>query len=221
MPGFSEKVVLIRGAGKGLGRELAIAFSKKGAVIAASDASPLHLERTDQLIRGQSGICRTYDHDMTKKHFVQGTIEDIQDELGSLDFLMNVHFLDPKNSLEEIDAWDWQHSLDVNLTGTLYTVQAFLRVAENTPSRKHIITVIPDAVHPALEIMKCGLLGMTAAGAMEGADRGVCVNAISARDFSGDALIKKVFEVCADRDHPITAHLLTSQESIPLQDFPV
>lgn len=220
MTRFQNKVVLIRGAGKGPGRKLAVGFARQGANIAASDVSPLHLTQTANIIRDESGTCLTYDHNMSKKHFIQGTIEDIRSELGIPDVLILSHFVNPKGSLEHLDDWDWQHSLDVNLTGSFYTIQAILRLAGQSPSRKHILTVLPDPVHPGMEIMKYGLLGLTAAAAREGADRNMTVNAVASSAFEEDSLLETIYRLC-DGSHPSpSGELITSGDSFPLQNIP-
>lgn len=220
MSDFTEKVVLITGAGKGLGRKLTIAFSRKGANTAASDASPLHLEETARLARQGPGTCFTYDHNMSKKHFIQGTIEDIQGREGSLDYLINTQFLNPQGSLINLDDWDWQHTLNVNLSGAFYTLQTFLRVAENSPSRKHYLTLLPGSAHPALEIILYGLLGLTAAGAREGAKCEVSVNALSTHNLSEEEVLQKIFHFCRNKSPHTSGHLLTSQKSVDLDLFP-
>jgi len=221
MANLSSKVVLIRGAGNGLGRALALGFAEHGAAIAATGTSPHHLEKTAETIRAKPGECRIYDHDMSKKHFIQGTIEDIQSRWGSVDIFVQAQFLNPKGSLELIDAWDWQHSLDVNLSGTLYTVQSFLRIAENTPAHKHIIIVLPGTAHSGLEIMKFGLLGIAATAAKEGIARGVSVNALSSLDVEEETLARNVYRLCGEEEGAITGQLLAGQSSLSLDTLPL
>ncbi len=217
---FQDKVVLIRGAGQGLGRKLAVGFARQGAHIAASDVSPLHLSQTANIIRGGSGTCHTYDHDMSKKHFIQGTIADIQTELGIPDILILAHFLNPEGTLENLDDWDWQHSLDVNLSGAFYTIQSYLRIAGETLSRKHIITILPDQAQSGLEIMKHGLLGLTAAAAREGAARDVAANAIASSGFEENPLLQTIYRLCADPSSSPSGELITAGEPFPLQAIP-
>lgn len=220
MTRFQDKVVLIRGAGKGLGRKLAVGFARRGANIAASDVSPLHLTQTVNIIRDGSGTCLPYDHDMSKKHFIQGTIEDIRSKLGIPDVLILSRFLNPTGSLEHLDDWDWQHSLDVNLSGSFYTIQAFLRLAGQSPSRKHILSILPDQVHPGMEIMKYGLLGLTAAAAREGAERNATANAIASSGFEEDALLQTIYSLCAGSPPSPSGELITSGEPYPLHNIP-
>lgn len=217
---FSNKVVLIKGAGRGLGRGLAVGFSDRGAFIAATDTSPLHLEETAEIIHKQGSRCLAFDHDMSKKHFVQGTIEDIQETLGTPDILVNAHFLGPKGSLETLGDWDWQYALDVNLTGSLYTIQAFLRIAGNTQGKKSIITILPSSSHPALEVVKFGLLGLTDTAAQAGSERNVSVNAVSARGFSPDEVRQEVYKLCSQAGM-ITGHLITPLGPMRLKDLPL
>ena len=73
-PPLTDQIILITGAGHGVGQTLAEALSAAGATIAAVDISPLALEQVETAILGADGQCRTYVSDMAKKRFVQGTL---------------------------------------------------------------------------------------------------------------------------------------------------
>lgn len=220
MSEFKNAIVLVKGAGRGLGRDLAVGFSRRGALIAATGISPLHLEETAKTIRDNGGRCLSFDHEMSKKHFIQGTFEEIESELGTPDMLINAQYLNPKGALETIAGWDWQHTLDANLTGTMYTIQSFLRIAGNSPSHKSIITLIPATSHAALEIINYALLGLTAVAAREGAHKRVNVNAVSQKQRSSAEVCQEIYRYCAEPGN-FSGNLLTSQGPIPLEDLPL
>jgi len=124
-PGLEGKIVLITGAGKGKGRALAEALSKRGAIIAANDISPVNL---DDLVNQSGGKIKAYTEDIAKKVGVQTIIKQVEDDFGRIDILINHAAVEPASPLLDIDEWDWHRVLDVNLTGAFLAMQSAGRV---------------------------------------------------------------------------------------------
>lgn len=121
---FSGKVVLVTGAGKGTGRRLAEAFAAAGAVVAVNDLTPVNLDETVRRIAAAGGQARAYLQDVAKKMPVQALVNAVLEDLGSLDILVCSAEVEPVKSLLEMDEWDWQRTLDVNLSGAFLLIQA-------------------------------------------------------------------------------------------------
>ncbi|MFH1909261.1 MAG: SDR family NAD(P)-dependent oxidoreductase [Chloroflexota bacterium] len=128
MGDFTDKVVLVTGAGKGTGRAIAEAFAARGALVAANDVTPINLDETVAGITASGGRVRAYVEDVAKKMPVQTLVNAVQDEWGRIDILVNCAEVEPRASLLEMDDWDWQRTLDVNLTGTCLLLQTVGRV---------------------------------------------------------------------------------------------
>ena len=128
MSDFSGKVVLITGAGKGSGRELAIAFAQHGATVAANDISPVNVEDVVQEINTVGGSARAYIEDVAKKVGVQALVKGVEDDFGRIDVLVNHASVEPHTPLLDMDEWDWHRTLDVNLTGAFLMTQSVGRV---------------------------------------------------------------------------------------------
>jgi len=122
------KVVLITGAGKGRGRLLAKTLGERGAIIAANDISPINVEQVVQEINQQGGNARAYIEDVAKKVGVQSLINQVEDDYGRIDILINHAAVQPNVAVLEMDEWDWHRVLDVNLTGTFLMTQSVGRV---------------------------------------------------------------------------------------------
>jgi NAD(P)-dependent dehydrogenase (short-subunit alcohol dehydrogenase family) len=125
---FKDKIVLITGAGKGSGRELALAFAERGAIVAANDISPLNVEELVQEINAGGGQTKAYIEDVAKKVGVQALIKDVENDFGRIDILINHASVEPHSPLLEMDEWDWHRVLDVNLTGAFLMTQSVGRV---------------------------------------------------------------------------------------------
>ncbi len=127
MSELKGKVVLITGAGKGTGRTLALAMAEQGAVVAANDISPLNVESVVDEIIANGGQAKAYVDDIAKKVAVQAIIKDVEDDHGRIDILVNHAAVEPISPLLEMDEWDWQRTLNVNLSGAFLVTQSVAR----------------------------------------------------------------------------------------------
>lgn len=125
---FTNKVVLITGAGKGIGRKLAEKLAERGACIAANDISPLNVEEVVSAVHARGGKAKAFMEDVAKKVGAQTLIKNVEDEFGGLDLLINHAAVKPRASLLAMDEWDWHRTLDVNLTGAFLMTQTAARV---------------------------------------------------------------------------------------------
>ncbi len=128
MADFSGKVVLITGAGKGTGRRVAEAFAAQGASLAVNDVSPVNLDETVVRILASGGQVKAYVEDIAKKMPIQALLNSVLDDLGQIDILVNCAEVEPQKTVLEMDDWDWQRTLDVNLTGPFLLTQSVGRI---------------------------------------------------------------------------------------------
>lgn len=125
---LKNKVVLITGAGRGMGRALAEAFAEHSALVAANDISPINVEQVVDGIIARGGQAKTYIEDVAKKVGAQTLVRNVEDELGGIDILINHAAVEPHTPLLNMDEWDWHRTLDVNLTGAFLMIQSVGRV---------------------------------------------------------------------------------------------
>ena len=128
MDQLQGKVVLITGAGKGSGRILALAFADHGSIIALNDISPVNVEEVVDQVRARGGQAKSYIDDVAKKVAVQHIINQVEDDFGRIDILINHAAVEPDIPLLDMDEWDWHRTLDVNLTGAFLMTQSAGRV---------------------------------------------------------------------------------------------
>ena len=128
MDELKNKVVLITGAGKGIGRRLAEELAARGAVVAVNDISPINVEEVAAGIRARGGMVKVYVEDVAKKVGAQMLVKSVEDEFGGLDVLVNHAAVEPHTPLLDMDEWDWHRTLDVNLTGAFLMSQSAGRV---------------------------------------------------------------------------------------------
>jgi NAD(P)-dependent dehydrogenase (short-subunit alcohol dehydrogenase family) len=128
MSDFEGKVVLVTGAGKGTGRRLAEAFATQGVIVAVNDVSPVNLDKTVAHISAAGGRVKAYVEDIAKKMPVQTLLNQVLDDWGRINILVNAAEVEPTLTVLEMDDWDWQRTLDVNLTGAFLLTQSVGRI---------------------------------------------------------------------------------------------
>jgi NAD(P)-dependent dehydrogenase (short-subunit alcohol dehydrogenase family) len=121
---LKNKVVLISGAGRGSGRLLAQAFAEQGAIVAANDISPVNVDEVVDQIIEKGGRAKAYIDDVAKKVGAQNIINQVEDDFGRIDILINHAAVEPRAPLLEMDEWDWHRVLDVNLSGAFLMTQS-------------------------------------------------------------------------------------------------
>jgi 3-oxoacyl-[acyl-carrier protein] reductase len=181
---FENKVVLVTGAGRGIGRAIAESFAMEGAIVAANDLTPDNLAETVRRIGEAGGTARDFLADVSKKMPVQGMITEILDVWNRIDILVNNAGVEPHAPLLDLDAWDWQRTLDVNLSGPFFTMQSAGRVMREQGGGVIVnIASIAGRAHGLKDrssyvASKLGLIGLTREAARELAAYNIRVNAV-------------------------------------------
>lgn len=181
---FNDKVVLITGAGRGIGRAIAEAFATEGAIVAANDLTPINLDETIRRITQTGGKAKPYLADVAKQMPVREMVEQVLADWRRIDILVNNAGVEPHAPLLELDAWDWQRTLDVNLSGPFYAIQAVGRVMRERGGGVIVnIASIAGRAHglkdrAAYVASKMGLIGLTREAARELAAYNIRVNAV-------------------------------------------
>jgi len=206
MTDLRGKVVLITGAGKGSGQILARTFAERGAHVAANDISPINVELLVDQIQAQGGQAKAYIEDVAKKLGAQYIINQVEEDFGRLDILINHAAVEPHVPLLEIDEWDWHRVLDVNLTGAFLMTQSAGRVMREQGSGViiNLISVAQTAAgskaETAFAASMSGLEGFTRQARHELSPYGIQVYAL---ENIGGQIVDKVMALLAgEKEEP-------------------
>lgn len=207
---FKDKVVLITGAGRGLGRAIAEAFAARRAVVAANDLTPINLDTTLERIVSAGGRGKDYIFDISKKMAVQTLVDLVLTDWGRIDILVNHAVVRPRAALLNMDEWDWQRTLDVNLTGPFLMLQRVGQVMryQSGGAVVNIVSAIEDSQdwrgQAAFVASQMGLIGLTQQAASELAGDHIRVNAVCPERTAGatspgdyQAAIEQVLFLCS------------------------
>ncbi len=186
IPDFSldGKVALVTGAGRGIGRGLAVALSAAGARVAATARDVAALDALVAEIEANGGECLPVRLDVTDLAAIGPAFDRVVAELGALDVLVNNAGLGANHPATEVTESDWDEMMDVNLKGLFFCCQAAGRIMLargegriiNLSSQAGVVGIRDHAVYSA---SKGGVNLLTKVLALEWSSRGVTVNAIA------------------------------------------
>ena len=181
---LKDKVALITGGARGIGKAIALAYAKEGADIVVADVNLEEAEKTAKEIEllGRKALALTMDvTDYTK---VEEVVNKILDKFAKIDILVNNAGITKDNLLLRMSQLEWDAVLNVNLKGTFNCIRAVSRVMIKQRSGKivsiaSIIGLIGNPGQANYSASKAGIIALTKTAAKELASRNINVNAVA------------------------------------------
>jgi 3-oxoacyl-[acyl-carrier protein] reductase len=203
---LTDKVALVTGASRGLGKAIALALAQEGASIAAVARSEDALKETLEALRALGVAVEPYALDVSKEAEVDATIEKIAARFGHIDVLVNNAGVTRDGLLMRMKAEDWDVVLDTNLKGAFNLTKPVGRLmvkqrAGRIINISSVIGLMGNAGQANYAASKAGLIGFSKSVAREFASRGITCNVVCpgfietdmTRDL-GEDLRKKLLE---------------------------
>jgi NAD(P)-dependent dehydrogenase (short-subunit alcohol dehydrogenase family) len=209
---LESKVAIVTGAGRGLGRTMALTLAKAGAVVVSVARTEAEIRQTADAIckLGKTGLALALN--VNDSQAVDRLVERIVVELGSVDILVNNAGGEVGSSKPAIEMTDeeWCQNLATNLTGAFYCIRAAGRRMLHQGWGRVINVLCIHGVrgsvnHAAYAAAKGGLVQLTQALALEWAQRGVTVNALGIGWFEGQRELQTNPDVAARLKRAIPA----------------
>ena len=202
---LNNKVAIVTGAGRGIGRSIAEKFATEGAIVYAVDLNETDLHWTDD-VQFESGEVYASALDICDFQAVKAEVMKIKKENGHLDILVNNAGITKDNLIGRMKDEDFDAVIDVNLKGTFYMMRGVSRLmlrqrAGRIINMSSVVGVMGNAGQVNYSASKAGVIGMTKSLARELASRHITVNAVAPgmieTDMTGamsDAVKEKVVE---------------------------
>jgi NAD(P)-dependent dehydrogenase (short-subunit alcohol dehydrogenase family) len=184
---LKEKVVIITGARRGMGRSHALVLAKAGAKVVVSDISEEDCQKVVKEIEKNGGEALAVKCDVSKKEEVDGLVKKTIERFGKVDILVNNAGICQFRPFLELTEEDWDRTLDINLKGYFLCAQAAAKEMVKRKKGKiiNIASIASGQVgigFPALahySASKGGIIALTETLAVELAPYNIRVNAIA------------------------------------------
>lgn len=180
---LTDKVALVTGASRGLGKAIAIALAAEGASIAAVARSEEALKETLEAIRASGGTAEPFALDVSDSAAVDATVEKITARFQHVDVLVNNAGVTRDGLLMRMKSEDWDTVLNTNLKGAFNLTKPVGRLmvkqrAGRIINISSVIGLMGNAGQANYAASKAGLIGFSKSVAREFASRGITCNVV-------------------------------------------
>ena len=185
MAQFADKVVVVTGAGRGIGLAMAKAFAAEGAKVAVLSRNPQSCGKAAESINAEhEGAAKAFGVDVADSEDVDRVCKEIVGEYGAVNVLINNAGVTRDGLLMRMKSEDWDAVLDTNLKGAFNMVKSLQRNLMKAEDPRiinvaSVIGLIGNAGQANYAASKAGLIGFTKSLARELAGRKVTANAIA------------------------------------------
>jgi 3-oxoacyl-[acyl-carrier protein] reductase len=203
---LTDKVALVTGASRGLGKAIALALAQEGASIAAVARSEDALKDTLEAIRSAGAAAEPFALDVSDEAATDATVEKIVARFGRVDVLVNNAGVTRDGLLMRMKADDWDAVINTNLKGAFHLTKPVSRLmikqrAGRIINISSVIGLMGNAGQANYAASKAGLIGFTKSVAREFASRNITCNVVCPgfieTDMTkglGDEMRKKLLE---------------------------
>ena len=180
---FNGKTALITGAGRGIGKTIAVKLAESGLDIAIADMKPVSDDVLKE-IEENGTKCLAFQLDVTDVESVDSVVKKIIDETGGINILVNNAGITQDNLFIRMKPEQWSQVIDVNLNGVFHVTKAVIRtmVKQHLGRIINISSVVGFSGNPGqvnYSSTKSGLIGFTKSLSREVGTRGITVNAVA------------------------------------------
>ena len=220
------QVAVVTGAGRGIGRAIALAYAREGARLALAARSESELEQTALAVSEAGGEAIAVGTDVTSQVATRNLAERVVERYGRIDVLVNnAGISGPVGPLQDNDIEDWVETINVNLTGTFLVCRSVIPVMLEQGGGR-IINLSGAGVANAWSNMsaycssKAAVVRLTEVLAQELESQGILVNALgpgSVHTSMWEKMTEQAAEAGADFIHDLGQRVL-SGGGAPIDD---
>ncbi len=203
---FENKICLVTGATRGIGRTIALKLAEQGATVIGTGTTEEGADRITRTLHAVNATCQGRVLDVTNPDSVAQLASDIQQHFGVVTVLVNNAGISRNNLLVRIKDDEWDEIINTNLSSVYRVSKAFLRgMMKQRDGRIINIASVVGAVgnigQAHYAAAKAGLVGFTKSLAMETATRNITCNVVAPGFIETD--------MTEQLDQKVTEHLLS------------
>lgn len=182
---LENKVALVTGASRGIGRAIALALAAQGAAVVVNyNGSEERAQEVADTIKSQGGQASLYQCSVGDFQACQEMIQHVIKEYGHLDILVNNAGITKDNLIMKMKEEDFDAVIETNLKGAFNTIRHTSRQMLKQRSGKiinisSVSGILGNAGQANYAASKAGVIGLTKTMARELASRGITVNAVA------------------------------------------
>lgn len=182
--GLAGKVVIVTGAGRGVGEAIARLFAAEGARVCVNARTAAHVQRVVDDIASSGGTAHGIVADISGPEGVQAVVQGTVERFGAIDVLVHNAGIFPFQPLEKMEDRDWNHVMDVNLTSAFRLTKACLPHLKEQGNGRVLFTSSVTGNRTGVgglahySASKAGINGFLRSVAMELAPYGITVNGV-------------------------------------------
>jgi len=184
MSSLDNQIAVVTGAGRGIGRAIALKFASEGADVVCVSRTAGNADKVSNEVRGLGRRSWAFAVDVADAAAVNAAAEKILADAGRVDILVNNAGVTRDGLLMRMSDADWDMVINTNLKGAFLFTKAFVRAFIKQRSGRiiniaSVIGLIGNAGQANYAASKAGVIGFTKATAREVASRGITVNALA------------------------------------------
>ena len=212
---LKDKVAIVTGGGKGIGRAISLALASEGANVVVAGRSLPALEEAVEDIRNKGGRAKAIQADVRDEAQVKQLVKQTLAACGPIDVLVNnAGIAGPTAALADLTLRDWNEVLATNLTGFMLCAREVLAsmIPRRSGSIIHIGSISGMAGHPLRSpyaVSKWGIIGLTETLSIEVGQHNIRVNCVSPGAVKGERM-NKVWNAKAQALHVTYEEVMNS-----------
>lgn len=201
---LNGKIAVITGAGRGIGKAIAMQFVELGAKVVLNYRNSIaQVEELLETIKEAGGEAIAVQADISREEEAKALIEAAIENYGRLDILVNNAGINKDNILMRMSEEEFDKVIDINLKGTFFCLKHGAKIMLKQRSGKiinisSVVGLTGNVGQTNYAASKAGVIGMTKSAARELASRGITVNAVAPgfiQTDMTDALSEKIKDI--------------------------